>query len=187
MGNLIYSMMVSLDGYVEDSQGSFDWSEPDDAAHAFINENLAPVGTYLYGRRIYEVMSYWEPHLLPPDQSPVSLDFARIWQAADKVVYSTTLEAPVGERTTIERAFDADAVRRLKQESDRDLTIEGPTLAAHAIKAGLVDEFQLFVVPKLLGGGRKFFPDGVRINLELLDTRSFPTGIMFQRYGVRAT
>lgn len=184
MGKLIYSMMVSLDGYMEDADGQFDWGEPDDECYAFITANLAPIGTYLYGRKVYEVMSFWEPALMPPDMSPVDLEFAEVWRAADKVVFSSTLEAPVGERTTIVRQFEADAVRRLKEESDRDLTIEGPTLAAQAIRAGLVDEFQLFVVPVILGGGRKFFPDGVRTELTLLDSRSFPSGIMFQRYGV---
>lgn len=185
MGKLIYSMMVSLDGYMEDADGGFDWGIPDDECHAFINANLAPIGTYLYGRRIYEVMSFWEPSLMPPNMPPVALEFAEIWRAADKVVFSSTLERPVGERTTILRSFEADAVRRLKEGSDRDLTIEGPTLAAHAIKAGLVDEFQLFVVPVILGGGRKFFPDGVRAELKLLDSRAFPSGIIFQRYEVK--
>jgi len=185
MGKLIYSMMVSLDGYMEDADGGFDWGNPDDECHAFINANLAPIGTYLYGRRIYEVMSFWEPDLIPPDMPPVALEFAEIWRAADKVVFSSTLERPVGERTTIVREFEADVVRGLKEESDRDLTIEGPTLAAHAIRAGLVDEFQLFVVPVVLGGGKKFFPSGVRTDLRLLDSRTFPSGIAFQRYAVK--
>jgi dihydrofolate reductase len=182
LGKLIYSMITSLDGYVSDRDGNFGWSAPEEELHEFINEQTASVGTYLYGRRMYETMVYWETAHALPDVPPHILAWARLWQATDKVVYSTTLDEVASRRTRIERAFDADAVRRLKADSDRDLTIDGPHLAAHAIRAGLVDEYQLFVAPTIVGGGNAFFPDDVRVDLELLDQRRFSNGVMFLRY-----
>jgi dihydrofolate reductase len=175
MARLIYSAIASLDGYVEDEDGNFDWAAPDDEVHAFVNDLERPVGTYLYGRRMYETMVYWET---AAGAAPVVRDFAEIWRAADKVVYSTTLETVSSARTRIERDFDPDAVRRLKATAGRDVTVGGPGLAAQAIGAGLVDECHLFLVPAVVGGGKRALPDGVRLELELLDERRFGSGVV---------
>jgi dihydrofolate reductase len=182
MAKLIYSAITSLDGYVADEDGNFDWAAPDEEVHGFVNDLERPVGTYLYGRRMYEVMAPWETVHTLADQRPVMLDFARMWQAADKVVYSRTLEAVSSARTRIERGFDPEAVRRLKASADRDLTVGGPDLAAQAIKAGLVDEWHLFLTPIVVGGGTASLPDKVRVKLELLDERRFGNGVVFLRY-----
>lgn len=184
MGKLIYSMITSLDGYVSDPDGNFGWGAPEEESHTFINEQVKSVGTYLYGRRMYETMVYWETAHTLPDQPPHELEWARLWQAADKIVYSTTLNEVSSARTRIERTFDPESVRRLKAASDRDLTVDGPHLAAHAIRAGLVDEYQLIVGPVVVGGGNPFFPDDVRVDLELLDERRFSNGVVYLRYGV---
>ncbi|MHA6668451.1 dihydrofolate reductase family protein [Homoserinimonas sp. A447] len=184
MGKLIYSMITSLDGYVSGPDGSFDWGGADEELHDFVTERMASVGTYLNGRRLYELMVYWETAHLEPDQPRYVVDFALAWQAADKVVYSTTLSEVSSKRTRIERTFDADAVRKLKAESDLDLTIDGPTLAAQAIRAGLVDEYQVYVSPVIAGGGKRFFPDDVSANLELLDDHRLGSGLVYLRYGV---
>jgi dihydrofolate reductase len=186
MAKLVYSMLMSLDGYVEDEKGAFGWSAPDDeGVHAFINELSASVGTFLYGRRMYETMVFWETAHTLPDQPPVVLDWARQWQATDKVVYSRTLAEPSSARTRIEREFDPDVVRRLKTESDRDISVNGPELATQAIKAGLVDEYHLIISPVVVGGGKRFFPAGVRLHLELLDERRFANGVVALRYATR--
>jgi dihydrofolate reductase len=187
MAKLIYSMITSLDGYVSDPEGDFGWGAPEEESHRFINEHFRSVGTYLYGRRMYEVMQFWETAHMMPDLPPHELEYARIWRAADKVVYSSTLDEVTTERTRLERTFDPEAVRRLKAESDRDLTVDGPHLAAQAIRAGLVDEYQLFIGPVIVGGGNRFFPDDVRADLELLEERRFANGVVFLRYGVKAT
>lgn len=187
MGKLIYSMMTSLDGYVSDPDGHYGWGVPDEETHEFANELTRSIGTYLLGRRMYETMAYWETAHTIPDQPPFVLEYARIWRAADKIVYSTTLNEVAGERTRIERTFDPEAVRKLKAESDHDITVEGPHLAAHAIRAGLVDEYQLLVGPAVVGGGTPFFPGDVRLDLELLDERRFGNGTVYLRYGVRHT
>jgi dihydrofolate reductase len=153
--------------------------------HAFLNDLERPVGTYLYGRRMYEVMAAWETTDALPDQSPVSLDFARIWQSADKVVYSRTLETASTARTRIARDFAPETVRRMKATAERDLTVGGPDLAAHAIRAGLVDEWQLFVTPVVVGGGTRFLPDDVRLGLDLREERRFGNGVVFLRYSTR--
>ena len=186
MPRLIYSMLTSLDGYVEDAQGKFDWAMPDEALHAWVNARFASVGTYLYGRRMYDTMVYWEtaPTDGADEPQPV-LDWARQWQAAEKVVYSRTLAEPRSRRTRIEREFDPDAVRRLVQEADHDVSIDGPELAAQAIRAGLVDEIQPILCPVVVGGGKRFFPEGVRLDLELLEERRFPGGAATLRYAVR--
>lgn len=181
MGRLIYAAIASLDGYVEDQQGRFDWAAPDEDVHRFINDLERPVGTYLYGRGMYETMLYWDTVEPPPDE-PVAADFKAVWQAAEKIVYSRTLEAAASERTRIERDFDADAVRQLKATSESDLTVGGSGLAAEAIKAGLVDELQLVVVPVIVGGGKSRLPAGVRLDLELLETRRFAGGAVYLRY-----
>jgi dihydrofolate reductase len=181
MAKLIYSAITSLDGYVADRDGSFDWAAPDEKVHAFVNELERPIGTYLYGRRMYEVMAAWET-MQTADQAPVMKDYAEIWQAADKIVYSTTLDAASSARTRIERTFDADAVRQLKAASESDLSVGGPGLAAHAIEAGLVDEFHLFLAPVVVGGGTRSLPDDLRLSLELLDERRFGSGFVHLHY-----
>jgi dihydrofolate reductase len=182
MARLIYSAITSLDGYVVDEEGDFDWAAPDDEVHAVINDLERPVGTYLYGRRMYEVMAYWETLPTGADQTAVTRDFAEIWRAADKVVYSTTLEATSSARTRIERAFDPPAVRDLVDTADRDVTVGGPGLAGQAIAAGLVDEYLLFVVPVVVGGGTRWLPDHVRTHLVLQDQRRFDSGMVHLRY-----
>jgi dihydrofolate reductase len=183
MAKLIYSMIMSLDGYVRDRAGSSDFGALDEESHVFINEQFRSVGTYLVGRKMYETMVYWETAHEQSDQPAYALDYARVWQAADKVVYSRTLTEVSSARTRIEREFDPEAVRRLKAESDRDLTVDGPILAAQAIRAGLVDEFGLIVGPVVAGGGHPFFPADVRLDLELLEQRRFANGVVFLRYG----
>jgi dihydrofolate reductase len=179
MVGLIYMAIASLDGYVEDEQGKFDWAAPDEEVHAFVNDLERPVGTYLYGRRMYETMVYWETD---GDQGGVYRDYAEIWRAAEKVVYSRTLQAVSSERTRIEREFDAGAIRRLKESSRSDITIGGAELAGQAIAEGLVDECQLFLAPVLVGGGKRALPDGVHAELELLDERRFRSGVVYLSY-----
>lgn len=181
MAKLIYAGIMSLDGYTADSAGKFDWSMPDEEVHTFVNDLQRPVGTYLYGRRMYEVMAVWEDMSLS-QEPPFVQDYARIWRAADKIVYSTSLEGPSTAGTRIEREFDAGAIRALKEESERDMSIGGTTLAAQAIKAGLVHEFGLFLTPVVVGGGKQYLPDGVGMTLELLDERRFGNGVVYLRY-----
>lgn len=183
MANLIYMAIGSLDGYVEDEQGNFDWAAPDEEVHAFVNDLERPIGTYLYGRRMYETMVYWEN---VDDQAAVSRDYAAIWRAAEKVVYSRTLRAVASERTRIEQEFDAAAVKRLKESSRSDITIGGADLAGQAIAQGLVDECQLFLGPVVVGGGKPALPAGVHAELELMDERSFRNGVVYLRYRVTA-
>jgi dihydrofolate reductase len=184
MAKLIYSTIASLDGYIEDENGNFDWAAPDEEVHSFVNDLERPVGTYLYGRRMYDTMVYWETATTVADQPPVVRDYAEIWQAADKVVYSKTLQTVSSARTRIERDFDPEAIRQLKAEAERDITVGGPDLAAQAIKAGLVDELHLFVVPIVVGGGKRSLPDDVRVRLELLDQRRFGNGVVHLHYAV---
>lgn len=185
VAKLIYSVIASLDGYIEDAAGGFDWAIPGAEAHAFINDQQRSVGTYLYGRRMYETMAGWETDPSLAAQSDIMRDFAQTWQAADKIVYSRTL-AGVAEvataRTRIEREFDPAAVRRLKAGTERDLAVSGPALAAAAIEAGLVDEWHRFTVPVIVGGGKPALPAGVRIGLELLDERRLDGGMVYLRY-----
>ena len=185
MAKLIYSAIQSLDGYVADEDGNFDWAEPDEEVHAFVNDLERPVGTYLYGRRLYDVMAGWETDPTLADQSPVMRDFAEIWQAADKTVYSKTLETVSTARTRIERDFDPEAVRQLKASAGHDLLVGGPDLAAQAFKAGLVDECQLFLAPMVVGGGKQSLPDHVRLKLDLLDERRFGNGFVYLHYRTR--
>ena len=182
MAKLIYMAIASLDGYVTDEDGHFDWAKPDEAVHAFVNDLERPIGTHLYGRRLYEVMIGWETMHTLPDQTPMTLDFAAIWQAAEKVVYSRTLETVSSARTRIERDFDPDAVRRMKAQADRDISIGGATLAAEAIRAGLVDELHVIANPIVVGAGTPSLPGGVRWELELLDERRFANGVVYLRY-----
>jgi dihydrofolate reductase len=189
MGKLIYSMITSLDGYASDSEGRFGWGAPDDdELHAFVNDYSRSIRTYLYGRRMYETMVYWETAHEEPDQPAVIVDYARVWQAAEKVVYSSTLEQVSSARTTIERTFDPEAVRKLKASSSDDLSVDGPGLAAHALRAGLVDEISMFVAPAIVGGGNPFFPRDLRLDLELLDEQRFAgSGTAFLRYAVKGS
>lgn len=184
MARLIYSALTSLDGCIEDAAGNFDWATPDEEVHAFVNDLQRPIGTYLLGRRMYEVMVYWETVEPSPDEPGylIESDFAELWRAADKVVYSRSLKSVSSDRTRIEREFDADSVRLLKSESKRDVSIAGPELAAAAITAGLVDEFQQFVSPVVVGGGKRWLPEGVRLPLTLLDERRFGNGVVYLRY-----
>ena len=182
MARLIYSAIMSLDGYTADADGRIEWAAPDEEVHAFVNELERPVGTYLYGRRMYETMRYWETAHTLADQSPASLDFARIWQAADKIVYSTTLQSADTARTRIERDFDPAQVQKLKEAVSRDLTVGGPHLAAQAIAAGLVDEYQFFVVPAVVGGGTRALPDQVRLDLTLAEEHKFGSGTVYLCY-----
>ena len=185
MAKLIYSAIASLDGYVADEDGNFDWAAPDEEVHTFVNDLDRPLGTYLYGRRMYETMVGWETDHTLAEQSPVMRDFAQIWQAADKIVYSRTLEAVSTARTRIERDFEPDAVRQMKASAQRDMIVGGADLAAHAFRARLVDECHLFVVPIVVGGGKRSLPDDVRVELELLDERRFEGGVVYLHYRTR--
>ena len=184
MGNLIYAAIASLDGYVEDGEGKFAWAMPDEEVHAFVNDLERPIGTYLYGRRMYETMVFWETASSEADEPAEFGDYAGIWRAAEKIVYSRTLEAASSARTRIEREFDRDAVRRLKQSSGTDIAVGGAELAGHAIGAGLVDECHLFLCPIVVGGGKRALADNVRAQLELLDERRFRNGVVHLHYRV---
>lgn len=185
MAKLIYSMITSLDGYAVAAEGDLGFDAEDEEVHSFIGDVFRSVGTYLYGRRMYETMVFWETaHTLPGAPAHI-VQYARDWQAADKVVYSTTLESVASAKTRIERTFDPESVRKIKAESDHDLTVDGPTLAAQAIAAGLVDEYHLFTTTSVVGGGTRFFPDGVRLDLQLVEERAFAGGLIYARYRTR--
>jgi len=187
MAKLIYSALASLDGYVEDEQGNFDWTAPDQEVHGFVNELERPIGTYLYGRRMYETMVYWETVSTDGERSVASREFAELWRAAEKVVYSRTLETVSSARTHIEREFDPDAIRRLKESSPSDITVGGAELAGQAIAEGLVDECHLLLGPVLVGAGKRALPANVHAELELLDERRFRSGVVHLHYRVRAS
>jgi dihydrofolate reductase len=185
VAKLIYSAITSLDGYVNDESGGFSWAKPDEEVHSFENELERQIGTYLYGRRLYEVMRYWQD---PPDlasQAPYIKDYAEIWQAADKVVYSRSLESPSTPRTRLEREFDAEAVGQMKEAAEADLSVGGPGLAAEALRAGLVDELHQVLYPVVVGGGTHWLPGGLRLDLELLDERRFAGGAVHLYYRAR--
>jgi dihydrofolate reductase len=179
MAKLIFSAITSLDGYIEDEDGNFDWGTPDEEVHSFVNDLERPVGTYLYGRRMYETMVYWETD---DDSGAVARDYASIWRSAEKVVFSRTLQTPSSAKTRVEPTFDPESIRVLKETSQADLTVGGAELAGQAIAAGLVDEFGLFVVPVLVGGGKRALPNNVRLELELLSERRFRSGVVFLHY-----
>jgi dihydrofolate reductase len=182
MGRLIYMTIASLDGYVADREGDFGWAAPGEEAHAFVNDLVRPVGTHLYGRRMYETMRGWETDPSLAAHGPVTADFAAIWQAAEKIVYSRTLTAVDTARTRIERTFDPAAVRAMKAAAPADLTVSGPGLAAHALRAGLVDDLHLLLAPAVVGGGNPALPADLRLQLELRGQRSFPDGMVYLRY-----
>jgi len=183
MAKLIFSMTHSLDGYVNDEKGDFDWSEPNEEQHRFVNDLIRPVGTFLFGRKLHETMEFWETALDDPSHPEWIRDFAGIYLAADKVVYSKSLTDVSTARTTLKRSLDLDEIRRLKSSADRDIEIGGPTLAASAIGAGLIDEFHLFVAPVIVGGGTKALPENVRLDLRLLDEKRFENGNVYLGYG----
>ena len=185
MARLIYSAISSLDGYIEDRDGNFDWAMPDEEVHRFINNLERRAGTHLYGRRMYETLMVWETDPNLAAESPLLRDFAEIWQAADKIVYSKTLEAVSTRKTQMERNFNPTVIRQLKEAVEHDILIGGPALAAHAFRAGLIDECHLFLTPIIVGGGKQSFPDNVRLELELLEERRFGSGVVFLRYRTR--
>ena len=185
MGKLIYSAIQSLDGYVADERGQFEWANPGEEVHAFVNDLTRAIGTHLFGRRMYEVMAVWERPEELPGMTQAIRDFAALWRASDKVVFSRTLDAVSTQRTRLEREFDSDAVRALMESSEYDLSIGGPGLAAEAFRARLVDELQIFVVPTIVGGGTASLPAGVRLDLELVEERRFDNGMAYLRYRTR--
>jgi dihydrofolate reductase len=185
MARLIYSAISSLDGYIEDMHGHFDWAAPDEEVHSFINDLERSAGTHLYGRRMYETLMVWETDPSLAAESPLLRDFAEIWQAADKIVYSRTLQAVSTRRTQLERNFNPADIRQLKEAVEQDMLIGGPGLAAHAFRAGLIDECHLFLTPIIVGGGKSALPDNVRLELELLEERRFGSGVVFLRYRTR--
>ncbi|MDQ1597390.1 MAG: hypothetical protein QOI70_814 [Microbacteriaceae bacterium] len=184
MGKLIYSAIASLDGYVADESGNFDWSEPDEELHTYVNDRERPIGTYLYGRRMYDVMVFWESAHTMTALPAFIRDYAQIWRSADKIVYSRTLDEAASTKTRIEKRFDADAVRQLKSSSERDMSVGGPELAGRAIRAGLVDEIHVFVTPVVVGGGNGFLPDGVHLTLDLIAEHRFANGVVHLGYRV---
>ena len=186
MGRLIYGVLGSLDGYVNDAGGGFDWAAPDPEVHRFVNDQERSIGTYLYGRRLYEVMQAWETLPTEGGGDPEMQDYARIWQASNKIVFSSTLTEVSSARTRIEPRFDPDAVRALKAEAASDLGIGGPELASHALRAGLVDECRITISPVIVGGGQRWLPDDLRVDLELMDEHRFANGVVQLRYRVRA-
>ena len=187
MASLIYSAIMSLDGFIADERGNFDWAAPDEEVHAFVNDLERRIGTYLYGRRMYDVMRYWETAPTDAGQPSVMREYARIWQAADKIVVSKTLATASTTRTRLEKDFDTEAVRQMKATASRDISVGGPHLAAQAIKAGLVDELHLFVVPIVVGGGNRALPDHARVKLDLLEERRFAGGVVYLHYRILAS
>lgn len=185
MAKLIYSALTSLDGYLEDTEGRFDWAMPDAEVHTFINDLERPIGTHLYGRRMYETMAVWQTLGDEPGVSPEEVDFAEVWRGLDKVVYSRTLAAVSTPRTRLERAFEPEAVRSLKEAADRDISVSGPGLAEHAFRAGLVDEVHLYVFPVVVGGGKSGLPRDIRMDLELVAERRFGNGVVHMHHRTR--
>ncbi len=186
MAKLIYSAITSFDGYVEDADGKFDWAAPDEEVHAFVNDLERPIGTYLYGRRMYDTMVSWETVSGGTGQPSVTQDFAEIWPAAEKIVYSRTLQTVSSARTRVERVFDPEMIRQPKEASGRDITIGGPEIAGQAIDAGLVDERHLFLGPVVVGAGKRSLASHVRVELDLLDERRFGNGVIHLHYRIRA-
>jgi dihydrofolate reductase len=185
MARLIYSALASADGYVEDAEGGIDWAAPDEEVHRFVNDLERPIGTYLYGRRMYETMRYWEDAHTLPGEPAVGLEYAAIWQAAEKIVFSASLTEAATARTRTERTFDPGMIRKLKATAERDISVGGANLAGQAMRAGLVDELQLLLVPAIVGGGKRALPDDLRADLDLRDTRRFASGVVYLSYALR--
>ncbi len=185
MARLIYSAITSLDGYIEDMDGNFDWAAPDEEVHRFINNLERGAGTHLYGRQMYETLQVWETDPNLAADSPLTRDFAEIWQAANKIVYSRTLQTVSTHKTKLERTFDPEAIRTLKEAVEQDILIGGPEIAAHAFRSGLIDECQFFLTPIIVGGGKPCLPDNLRLDLELLEEHRFDNGMVFLRYQVK--
>ena len=185
MAKLIYFTPTSLDGYIA-HDGNFDWSTPGEEAFSYITDLHRPIGTYLYGRKEYETMAVWQTPEVVPGLTPAMLEFSRIWEAADKIVYSRSRETVSTPKTRLEREFHPQAVRELKAQSPLDISVAGPTLAAHAIRTGLVDEYHLLVVPTMLGGGKRVLPSNVCVRLDLLEERRFTNGMVYLRYHTQA-
>jgi dihydrofolate reductase len=186
MAKLTYAVQTSLDGYINDKDCNFDWAAPSEEVHTFFNELERPIGTHLYGRRMYETMRYWHDPADIEAQADYIRDYAQIWQGADKVVYSRTLDSPSTPRTRIESEFDGDTVRKMKEAADADLSVGGAGLAAEALRAGLVDLLDQVVYPVIVGGGTPWLPDGLRLDLELLEERRFASGAVHLRYAPRS-
>ena len=186
MAKLIYAAFTSLDGYVADETGNFDWAELDEEVHAFINSRERQIGTYLFGRKMYETVAVWETPEVIPHPTAGMLEFAPIWQAAEKIVYSTTLQTVSTAKTRLERTFEPDVVRQLKAGATREVAVGGPTLAAHAIRAGLVDEYHLLIAPIIAGSGNPYLPGKVAVKLALLDERRFDNGLVYVRYRAKS-
>ncbi len=184
MAKLIFAAITSLDGYVADADGNFDWSMPSEEVHRFVNNLEAGIGTYLYGRRMYEVMRYWETASTGNGEQSAEQEFAKLWQRADKIIYSRSLDRVSTARTRLEREFDAEAIRQMKADVTRDIAVSGPTLAAEALRHGLVDECHLFLSPIVVGGGTPALPDNVWLRLQLLDERRFDNGVVYLHYRV---
>jgi dihydrofolate reductase len=184
MAKLIFAAITSLDGYVADADGNFDWSMPSEEVHRFVNNLEAGIGTYLYGRRMYEVMRYWETASTGNGEQSAEQEFAKLWQRADKIIYSRSLDRVSTARTRLEREFDAEAIRQMKADVTRDIAVSGPTLAAEALRHGLVDECHLFLSPIVVGGGTPALPDNVWLQLQLLDERRFDNGVVYLHYRV---
>jgi dihydrofolate reductase len=182
MAKLTYTMASSLDGYVEDEQGSFAWTKPDEEVHRFVNARERSIGTYLFGRRVYETMAVWENDPSLAKENEYMREYAEIWEGVDKIVFSRTLDAAPTRRTRLEREFDPDAIRALKASAERDLAVAGPNLAASAFEAGLIDEIRMMIAPVIVGGGKPVLPDGVRLDLELIDERRFANGMVHLSY-----
>lgn len=185
MGKLVYTAITSLDGYIEDDEGGFGWAEPDAEVHEFVNDLERSVGTHLYGRRMYETMAVWQTVGDAPGRSAAEAAYADVWRGLDKLVFSRTLDAVWTPRTRLEREFDPAALRRLKEDTDRELSVSGPGLAQHAFRAGLVDEVHLFEFPIVVGGGKPGLPQGVRLDLELVDERRFANGVVHLHHRTR--
>jgi dihydrofolate reductase len=184
MAKLIFAAITSLDGYVADADGNFDWSMPSEEVHRFVNNLEAGIGTYLYGRRMYEVMRYWETASTGNGEQSAEQEFAKLWQRADKIIYSGSLDEVSTASTRLEREFDAEAIRQMKADVTRDIAVSGPTLAAEALRHGLVDECHLFLSPIVVGGGTPALPDNVWLQLQLLDERRFDNGVVYLHYRV---
>jgi dihydrofolate reductase len=184
VAKLMYVSNVSLDGFIEDEHGGFEWTEPDDGQFAFVTDLVRPVGTYIYGRRLYETMAVWETEPALSAQSDLYAEFARVWQAADKIVYSSTLDAVSTGNSRLERRFDPDSIRKMKATTSRDLMVGGANIAAYAFNAGLIDECHLFICPCVVGRGKPSLPSDLRAKLELLDERRFDNGVVYVRHGI---